>query len=120
LAAINEHIREQESYQRLESLSNRLFIKGQGWVFISCSRLDFYFIYFFFFVRFLQLTEPTRNMGQRKLIKEGAVLKAKNGKKLRLFLCNDLVLLTDPTANTLYRTVSVFVYFLSFFFFGDS
>jgi len=83
LGTINEHIREQEGQQRLEELANRLWIKDQG---------------------FLQLTEPTRNMGQRKLIREGPVVKAKNGKKLRLFLCSDLVFLTDAGANSLYRT----------------
>jgi len=84
LGAINEHIREQEGRKRLEGLANRLWIEGQG---------------------FLQLTEPTRHLGPRILLKEGPVFKNnRKNKKLRLFLCNDLVFLTDLGGNVLYRT----------------
>jgi len=83
LGAINEHIREQEGMKRLEGLANRLWIEGQG---------------------FLQLTAPTRHMGARILLKEGPIVKPKKNKKLRLFLCNDLVFLTDSGASSLYRT----------------
>jgi hypothetical protein len=56
-----------------------------------CSRLD--------------LTAPTRNMGPRKLLKEGIVMKAKSGRRLRAFLCSDVLVLTDENAKALYRMV---------------
>jgi hypothetical protein len=55
--------------------------------------------------RRLDLTEPTRSMGERKLLKEGVVSKAKSGRKLRAFLCTDILVLTDEVGKTLYRTV---------------
>lgn len=54
----------------------------------------------------LDLTEPTRNMGTRKLLKEGILTKAKSGRKLRAFLCSDILVLTDASAKSLYRMVS--------------
>ncbi|KAF9650631.1 hypothetical protein BDM02DRAFT_1351141 [Thelephora ganbajun] len=81
LAHINESIREQEGYERLKTISQDLWV-GQG-------RLD--------------LTAPTRNMGPRKLLKEGVVMKAKSGKRLRAFLCSDVLVLIDENAKTLYR-----------------
>jgi hypothetical protein len=44
-------------------------------------------------------------MGQRQLLKEGVLSKAKSGRKLRSFLCSDIIVLTDDTAKTLYRMV---------------
>jgi len=44
-------------------------------------------------------------MGQRQLLKEGVLYKAKSGRKLRGFLCSDIIVLTDDTAKTLYRMV---------------
>jgi hypothetical protein len=44
-------------------------------------------------------------MGQRQLLKEGLLLKAKSGRKLRGFLCSDIMVLTDDLAKTLYRMV---------------
>jgi len=78
---INESIREQEGRERLKDISKHLWI-GQG-------RLD--------------LTAPTRHMGSRRLLKEGVLLKAKSGRKLRGFLCSDILVLTDEVAKTLYR-----------------
>jgi len=78
---INETIREQEGRERLKMISQDLWV-GQG-------RLD--------------LTAPTRYMGQRQLLKEGMLAKAKSGRKLRSFLCSDIIVLTDDTAKTLYR-----------------
>lgn len=46
-------------------------------------------------------------MGPRKLIKEGVVLKHKSGRKLCMFLCNDMIILTDEGVNRLYKMVSV-------------
>ncbi|TFY81602.1 hypothetical protein EWM64_g2415 [Hericium alpestre] len=81
LRHINEAIREQEGYQRLRALSQDLWI-GHG-------RLD--------------LTAPTRSMGDRKLIREGPISKLKSGKKLYAFLCSDILVLTDENAKALYR-----------------
>ena len=44
-------------------------------------------------------------MSQRQLLKEGVLYKAKSGRKLRGFLCSDIIVLTDDTAKTLYRMV---------------
>lgn len=44
-------------------------------------------------------------MGQRKLLKEGVVMKGKSGKRLRAFLCSDVLVLTDENAKALYRMV---------------
>jgi len=81
LAHINESIRKQEGRERLKTISQDLWV-GQG-------RLD--------------LTAPTRNMGPRKLLKEGIVMKAKSGKRLRALLCSDVLVLTDENAKALYR-----------------
>ncbi len=81
---INETIREQEGREVLRTISQHLWI-GQG-------RLD--------------LTAPTRNMGQRKLLKDGVLCKAKSGRRLHAFLCSDILVLTDATAKNLYRMVS--------------
>ncbi|KAG1749461.1 hypothetical protein EDB19DRAFT_1680127 [Suillus lakei] len=81
LENVNETIREQEGRERLSEISKDLWI-GQG-------RLD--------------LTAPTRHLGPRKLLKEGAISKAKSGRKLRLFLCSDILVLTDEVGRGLYR-----------------
>ncbi|KAI0657182.1 hypothetical protein C8Q70DRAFT_1005943 [Cubamyces menziesii] len=78
---INETIREQEGRERLKEVSKDLWV-GQG-------RLD--------------LTAPTRYMGSRKLLKEGILMKAKSGRKLRAFLCSDILVLTEETTKSLYR-----------------
>ena len=46
-------------------------------------------------------------MGTRKLLREGLLLKAKSGRRLRGFLCSDILVLTDEAAKSLYRTVRV-------------
>ena len=53
----------------------------------------------------LDLTAPTRHLGDRQLLREGLLNKAKSGRKLRAFLCSDLLLLTDERGKTLYRMV---------------
>ncbi|EKM56122.1 uncharacterized protein PHACADRAFT_209619 [Phanerochaete carnosa HHB-10118-sp] len=82
LSHINETIREQEGRERLRQISRNLWI-GEG-------RLD--------------LTAPTRTMGPRKLLREGLLMKAKSGRRLRGFLCSDILVLTDEGAKSLYRT----------------
>jgi hypothetical protein len=57
----------------------------------------------------LDLTAPTRDMGPRKLLKEGLLLKAKSGRRLRVFLCSDILVLTDEAGKTLYRMVRRFL-----------
>ena len=44
-------------------------------------------------------------MGPRKLLREGTIMKAKSGKRLRAFLCSDVLVLTDENAKSLYRMV---------------
>lgn len=44
----------------------------------------------------LDLTAQTRFMGERKLIKEGALGK-RSGRKLHGYLCNDILVLTHNT-----------------------
>ncbi|KAI8974238.1 hypothetical protein BD414DRAFT_498547 [Trametes punicea] len=78
---INETIREQEGRERLKEISKELWV-GQG-------RLD--------------LTAPTRYMGARKLLREGVLMKAKSGRRLRAFLCSDILVLTEEGSMTLYR-----------------
>lgn len=50
-------------------------------------------------------------MGTRKLLREGVLLKAKSGRRLRGFLCSDILVLTDEAAKSLYRTVSTVILF---------
>lgn len=44
-------------------------------------------------------------MGPRKLLKEGVLSKLKSGRKLRIFLCNDILVVTDVDAKQLYKMV---------------
>ncbi|KIJ32427.1 hypothetical protein M422DRAFT_184526, partial [Sphaerobolus stellatus SS14] len=81
LDAINETIRDQEGQDRLREISQTLWL-GHG-------RLD--------------LTQPTRFMGPRKLLKEGPVWKTKSGRKLQCFLCSDILILTQESGQSLYR-----------------
>ncbi|KAL5533504.1 hypothetical protein ACEPAF_5280 [Sanghuangporus sanghuang] len=78
---INEAIREQEGRVRLEQISKNLYV-GQG-------RLN--------------LARSTNYMGPRKLIREGTLMKHKSGRKLRVFLCNDMIILTDEAVSRLYK-----------------
>ncbi|TFK20128.1 hypothetical protein FA15DRAFT_600278 [Coprinopsis marcescibilis] len=79
---INETIREQEGRETLQKLS-------EGGLWIGQGRLD--------------LTAPTRYMGDRRLLKQGVLSKAKSGRKLKAFLCSDILVLTDHNGKTLYR-----------------
>ncbi|KAG8943721.1 hypothetical protein FRC04_002553 [Tulasnella sp. 424] len=81
LDSINETIRENEGSERLAEISRDLYI-GEG-------RLD--------------LTARTKYLGKRKLVKEGEVTKAKSGRKLQIVLCNDVLVLMDASAHSLYR-----------------
>ena len=81
LEAINESIREQEGQERLAELSKELWV-GQG---------------------HLDLTAPTRFMGPRRLLKEGLLVKAKSGRRLRAVLCTDILILVEEANKTVYR-----------------
>ncbi|KAG6375732.1 hypothetical protein JVT61DRAFT_2578 [Boletus reticuloceps] len=81
LEEVNETIRDQEGRERLGEITRTLWI-GQG-------RLD--------------LTAPTRHLGPRKLIKEGVLSKARSGRKLRVVLCSDILVLVDEVVKGLYR-----------------
>lgn len=78
----NERIRENESRQRLKTLSQTLYIGDEA-------RLD--------------LTKPTRCLGDRKILKEETLIKAKSktGRKLTIVLCNDLLLVLTASAKGL-------------------
>jgi actin cytoskeleton-regulatory complex protein PAN1 len=99
LEQVNEAIRDNEGRETLKSISQHLWI-GTGYVYFiigfprlidTLSRLD--------------LTAPTRNMGPRKLLKEGILLKSKSGRKLHAYLCSDILVLTDISMKNLYRMV---------------
>jgi actin cytoskeleton-regulatory complex protein PAN1 len=81
LEAINESIREQEGQERLAELSKELWV-GHG---------------------HLDLTAPTRFMGPRRLVKEGLLVKAKSGRRLRVVLCTDILILVQEATKTVYR-----------------
>jgi hypothetical protein len=51
----------------------------------------------------LDLTAPTRYMGPRKLLREGILVKKR--RRLRAYLCTDILVLTDAAARSLYRMV---------------
>lgn len=44
-------------------------------------------------------------MGPRRLVKEGVLVKAKSGRRLHAVLCNDVLVLMDAAAQSLYRMV---------------
>ncbi|CAE6423462.1 unnamed protein product, partial [Rhizoctonia solani] len=81
LEGLNEAIREREGAERLGEISRGLYV-GQG---------------------HLDLTAPTRYMGPRRLNKEGVLVKAKSGRRLHAVLCNDILVLMDAAAQSLYR-----------------
>ncbi|SCZ92879.1 BZ3500_MvSof-1268-A1-R1_C065g00318 [Microbotryum saponariae] len=47
----------------------------------------------------LDLTAPTRLMGPRRLLKEGRVSKVRSGRKLNVYLFNDLLIFTETKAG---------------------
>ena len=100
LDSINETIRENENTERLAVISKDLFV-GQGYVSPLSSRVS----YLRPTARHLDLTARTKYMGKRKLIREGELVKAKSGRKLHAILCNDVLILTDEAAHSLYRMV---------------
>ncbi|KAI6009623.1 hypothetical protein F5J12DRAFT_44573 [Pisolithus orientalis] len=82
LEEVNETMRDRESRARLGEVSRELRI--------GKDRLD--------------LTLPTHHLGPRKLLKEGVLTKAKSGRKLRVILCSDiLLLLNESGGGGLYR-----------------
>ncbi|KAI5983026.1 hypothetical protein EDD15DRAFT_2376903 [Pisolithus albus] len=86
LEEVNETIRDREGRERLGEVSEELRI--------GKDRLD--------------LTLPTHHLGPRRLLKEGVLAKAKSGRKLRVLLCSDiLLLLTESEGGGLYRPLPV-------------
>ncbi|KIK17887.1 hypothetical protein PISMIDRAFT_684848 [Pisolithus microcarpus 441] len=82
LEEVNETIRDREGRERLGEVSEELRI--------GKDRLD--------------LTLPTHHLGPRRLLKEGVLAKAKSGRKLRVLLCSDiLLLLNESESGGLYR-----------------
>ncbi|KAF9351243.1 actin organization and endocytosis protein [Mortierella sp. AD094] len=88
LDRINESIRNGETKQRLEEIQRKL-PAGE----ISEG---------------LVLTAETKYLGRRQLLQEGHLRKAKSGRKLYAYLCNDLLLLFNPgrTQGSLTRAYS--------------
>ncbi|KAI6004716.1 hypothetical protein EDD15DRAFT_2359474 [Pisolithus albus] len=85
LEEVNETIRDREGRERLGEVSEELRI--------GKDRLD--------------LTLPTHHLGPRRLLKEGVLVKAKSGRKLRVLLCSDiLLLLNESESGGLYRVAS--------------
>lgn len=101
---INETMREQENQETLRKISQNLWI-GQGCVASSLVFNRQLCNYNTIFLRRLDLTVPTRNMGPRRLLKQGSLTKAKSGRKLQAFLCSDVLVLTDEGVRNLYRMV---------------
>ncbi|KIK13999.1 hypothetical protein PISMIDRAFT_688250, partial [Pisolithus microcarpus 441] len=85
LEEVNETIRDREGRERLGEVSEELRI-GK-----DC----------------LDLTLPTHHLGPRSLLKEGVLAKAKSGRKLRVLLCSDiLLLLNESEGEGLYQAAS--------------
>lgn len=76
----NEAIRSRESNERLAAISHTLSVGGQ-------MKLD--------------LTKPTRWMGERTIIRADVLAKQKSGRKIDIVLCSDILLLLS--GDRLYR-----------------
>jgi hypothetical protein len=89
LSGVNEAVRSQQDYEKLLKLSDSLVFPG-----VKDARLD--------------LVAPTRNLGPRKILKEGKLAKAKSGRKLTGYLFNDLLLFTEDKdgSEVVYKYVS--------------
>ncbi|KAH9967787.1 hypothetical protein BGW80DRAFT_1340328 [Lactifluus volemus] len=48
---------------------------------------------------FRRISGSTRHLGNRKVLREGLLNKSTSGRKLRAFLCNDILILTDEHAK---------------------
>jgi hypothetical protein len=101
LTSVNESVRKLENEERLRVLSEELWI-GQGWARIEISSLRRELITSEY--RRLDLTAPTAFLGERLLLKEGELTKAKSGRALQVVLCNDILVLIE--SKNLYRMVS--------------
>ncbi len=90
LTGVNEAVRSHEDLEKLLKLSDSLVFPG-----VKDARLD--------------LAAPTRNLGPRKILKEGKLAKAKSGRKLTGYLFNDLLLFTEDKdgSEVVYKYVSV-------------
>ncbi|KDE02848.1 hypothetical protein MVLG_06638 [Microbotryum lychnidis-dioicae p1A1 Lamole] len=80
LGVINEAVRAHENEERLVYLSDVIEFSHS-----IEARLD--------------LTAPTRLMGLRRLLKEDRVTKARSGRKLNVYLFNDLLIFTETKAG---------------------
>ncbi|KAG0251026.1 Intersectin 1 (SH3 domain protein) [Mortierella polycephala] len=88
LDRINESIRSGETKQKLEEIQRKMPLGDMA--------------------EGLVLTSETKHLGQRQILLEGNLRKAKSGRKLYVYLCNDLVLLFLPgkALGTLTRSAS--------------
>ncbi|KAF9437146.1 hypothetical protein BGZ76_001808 [Entomortierella beljakovae] len=87
LDRINESIRRGETKQQLEEIQRKLGSDNPHG---------------------LILANKTKYLGARQLLHQGPIRKAKSGRKLHMYLCNDLILLFSPgrTQGTLTRAYS--------------
>lgn len=76
LDTTNESIRQRQSDERLASLSERLNATSARGAQVK-----------------LDLTQPTRWMGPRRIVREEVLSKQRSGRKICVLLCNDVVLL---------------------------
>lgn len=76
LDRINEAIRNSETKERLEDIQFKMATSDSS--------------------EGIVLTSETKYLGQRQLVHEGQLRKAKSGRKLYMYLCNDLLLLFIP------------------------
>lgn len=104
VTSVNESVRASENLERLRSLSEELWIGGEGYV-LQAESTFFCSLIPFDKDRRLDLTAPTAFMGSRQLIKEATVSKAKSGRRLQIILCNDILVLIE--SRNLYRMVSL-------------
>lgn len=83
LADTNERIRENESRERLQVLSQAVYTRGKAAGEQEAPRVD--------------LTKPTRCLGARRVIKEETLQKvrSKSARRLTLVLCNDVLVILD-------------------------
>ncbi|GAA5869921.1 hypothetical protein JCM8547_008105 [Rhodosporidiobolus lusitaniae] len=74
---VNEAVRSHENEEKLAYLSDNIELPG-----LSTGHLN--------------LSAPTRLLGKRHILREGKVEKARSGRKLSVYLFNDLLIFTEP------------------------
>lgn len=86
LDTTNESIRQRQSDERLVELTEKINASSAGQNGTSQVKLD--------------LTQKTRWMGQRRILREEVLIKQKSGRRISVILCNDLVILLSGRRTT--------------------